>query len=202
VIFLLLDFAEERLVFQDPVHERPAGVHAAVGTEEDRREDSQGLGIALESAKGTHEPVQGPFAGVAEGRVPDVVREAGCLDEIGVDVVGRGEQRRGLIEPVAKAAPDLGDLNGVGQTGTVKVIFAAEKDLRFILEPAEGRGVNDAVTVHLKRTAVLALPRRRIALDAFAVEDVVKVVFHRTTLASPLPVEKQGLQGNRKSPSG
>ena len=82
----------------------------------------------------------------------------------------------------------------MSQASAVKVILAAEEDLRLILEPTKGRGVNDAVTIHLERAAILALPWRVISLDALAVEYVVKVVFHSSTLAPPSRVEKRGLQ--------
>jgi hypothetical protein len=135
--------------------------------------------------------MQRAFASMAKGRVAQIVTERDSFGKIFIETKGTGD-----------GAGNLADLQCVGQAIAEVPALMRKEHLGLVLQATEGGGMNDAVTVHLKRTAVLALPRRRIALDAFAVEDVVKVVFHRTTLASPLPVEKQGLQGNRKSPSG
>ncbi len=43
------------------------------------------MGVSLESAVGTHEVVERAFAGVAEGRVAEIVGEADGFDEIGID---------------------------------------------------------------------------------------------------------------------
>ena len=179
VIPLLGHLAEERLVFQDAVHEGAGRIHSPVGAEKDRREDAEGLGVALEPSVGLHEPVEGALTGVAEGRMPDVVGQADRLDQIRIDPVVGPEERRSAVEPVAEAPADLGDLDRVGQPGAVEVVFPAEKDLGLVLETAEGGRVDDAVAVDLEGAAVLARPRRLGSLEPFFVKLAVKLVHGR-----------------------
>ena len=79
------------------------------------------------------------LAGVAERRVPEVVRQAGGLDEVGV-----------AAERLAELAPDLADLDGVGQAGPREVVVPRVDDLGLGREPAQGRGVQDPGAVALE----------------------------------------------------
>lgn len=118
------------------------------------------------------------FSGVAKRWVPDVVGETGCLDEIRVDEIVRAKQVGGAIEPVADAATNLRDFDGVGQAGAVEIILATEENLRFVLEPTERRRVNDPIPIDLKRRAIIIGISRKISLDPFAIKLGVKLVFH------------------------
>lgn len=118
------------------------------------------------------------FSGVAKRRVPDVVGETGCLDEIRVDEIVRAKQVGGAIEPVADAATNLCDFDGVGQAGAVEIILPTEENLRFVLEPTERRRVNDPIPIDLKRRAIIIGISREISLDPFAIKLGVKLVFH------------------------
>jgi hypothetical protein len=62
-------------------------------------QDAQGLSVGLEAAAFPRQLVQRPLAVVPERRVPDVVREAGGVDQVGV-----------ATQLVGDAAADLGDL--------------------------------------------------------------------------------------------
>jgi hypothetical protein len=110
--------------------------------------------------------------------VPDVVGETGCLDEIRVDEIVRAKQVGGAIEPVADAATNLRDFDGVGQAGAVEIILATEENLRFVLEPTERRRVNDPIPIDLKRRAIIIGISRKISFDPFAIKLGVKLVFH------------------------
>ena len=97
------------------------------------------------------------FAEVAEGRVADVVREAGGGNDVadvgGVDVVPRQFgiffQQPGA-DAAAEAAPDAGDFKRVGKTGADVVVFFQREDLGFVFHAAEGSGEDEAVAVALE----------------------------------------------------
>ena len=82
------------------------------------REHAQGLGIALEAADAMSEPVELLLPVVAEGRVTEIVRKPGHLDDIGV-----------AAKCIAELAGDLRDLEGVGEAGAGKVGNPGEHDL-------------------------------------------------------------------------
>lgn len=181
VVFRIGEFAEEGFVLEGSVEEGAAWIHPRVLPAEDGfGEHAERLGIPFESAVGFHEAVQGTFSGVAERRVTEVVGEAGGFDEVGVDEMVRGEEGAGAFQFRADAAADLGDLDGVGQSGAVEVVFAGEEDLGFALEPAEGRCMDDAVAVDFEDGAVVAGPRGLGRILQFAVEVVVEAVFHES----------------------
>ena len=69
------------------------------------------------------------------------------------------------IERSRDGAGDLRDLDGVRQAGAKVVGVAAGEDLGLVLQPAESPGMDDAVTVALKRIAV-RVRRLRIAPSA------------------------------------
>src|SRR5690606_13204253 len=69
-------------------------------------EDAQRLCVALVAADAGRDLVQGRLAVVSEGRVADVVRQAGQVHQVGVAAQVAGD-----------AAADLGDLERVGQPG-------------------------------------------------------------------------------------
>src|SRR5260370_16114233 len=78
VTSLLATAPVQPLVFQDAIHEGPAGTHARalLRAAVDRAgENPQRLGVALETAMGLHHRVERPFARVAERRMPDVMGE-------------------------------------------------------------------------------------------------------------------------------
>ena len=93
------------------------------------------------------------LAGVAEGRVAEVVAEPDRLGQVLVEAERAGD-----------GAGDPAGLERVGEAGPVVVALGGDEDLGLVLEPAKGLGVDDAVAVALKRRpqrAVGLLDRRR-----------------------------------------
>jgi hypothetical protein len=102
--------------------------------------------------------VEGAFAGMAEGRVADVVNQGEGFDKVLVEAEGGGD-----------GAGDLGDFHGVGEAGAEVVGegggFALDicalsgggavgEDLRLAGQAAESAGMDDAGAVTLERGAV------------------------------------------------
>ena len=107
----------------------------AVGRERLRLEPGeqpQGLGVALEPADVGGGLVERRLAVVAERRVAEVVGEARRFDDVGV-----------AAEGVRELAPDLGDLERVGQPVADEVAARRPDDLRLGGQPAQGAGVHD-----------------------------------------------------------
>jgi len=108
----------------------------------------------LEAAGVVHEQVQFLLAGVAEGGVPQVVGQSHGLHQVDVQPQRRGDAPR-----------DLAHLEGVGEPRPVEVAFGDDEDLRLMLQPPEGGGVQDAVPVALEFGpvgigALMVAPRR------------------------------------------
>jgi hypothetical protein len=82
---------------------------------------------------------EGGLAGVAEGRVPQVVRQRDRLRQVLVQVQGPGYR-----------AGDLRHLQGMGQTRDEVVPHGSDEHLRLVLEPAERLAVDDPVAVALE----------------------------------------------------
>ena len=109
-----------------------------------------------------HLLVQHPLAGVAEGRVAEVVGERDGFGQI-------------LVEPqrAGDRAGHLADFERVGQPGAEMLALVAEEDLGLVLEAPEGGGMDDAVAVALEFRAGRAVglagkrrPRERAGSDA------------------------------------
>jgi len=99
--------------------------------------DAKGVQIVIEAAAvGAHQFVELSFAGVSEGRMPDVVHQSQRLDEFRVDAKGRGH-----------GAGNLRDLQRVGQPVAKMIGKAGAEDLGFCLEPSKRAGMDDAVAV-------------------------------------------------------
>ena len=89
-----------------------------------------------------HDFLQAAFSGMAERRVAEIVVEGDGFAEFFIEV-----------KAFAKRAGDLRDFNAVGQAGSVVFALMIGKDLRFAVQTAKSRGVNQSVTVALKRRA-------------------------------------------------
>ncbi len=109
-------------------------------------DDAEGVEVVVEAAAVALEAlVQGALAGVAEGRVADVVDEGEGLGEVFVEAERAGD-----------GAGDLGDLDGVGEAAAEVVGGAAGEDLGLAGEAAEGARLHDAFAVALKGGAEVA----------------------------------------------
>ena len=94
-------------------------------------------------AKAAHLAVQLVFAGVRERRMTDVVRQRQGFGEVFVETERRGH-----------GAGDLGHFDGVGEPVPKMIRDTRRKDLRLILQAAEGARMYDAVAIALELTAV------------------------------------------------
>ena len=86
--------------------------------------------------------IERAFAGVAEGRMAEIVGERQRLGQILVEPERAGER-----------AGDLRHLQRVGQAGAVMIALVIHEYLGFVLQPAERGGMDDAVAVAAKRAA-------------------------------------------------
>ena len=103
-------------------------------------DDAEGVEVVVEAATVAAEAfVECALAGVAEGRMADVVDEGEGLGEVFV----KAERRCG-------GACDLRDLDGVGEAAAEVVGGAAGEDLRLAGETAEGARLHDAFAVALE----------------------------------------------------
>jgi hypothetical protein len=84
------------------------------------------LRIAFEPADGIGESIQFIFPVVTEGRMAEIVGQAGDFDNVGVTPQGFSEFAR-----------DLRDLEGVGQSGSREIILAGDHHLGLRCEPPE-----------------------------------------------------------------
>ena len=89
-----------------------------------------------------HAGGQRALAGVAEGRVAQIMRERDGLGEVFVEREGTGE-----------GAGDLPHLDRVRQAGSKVIPVEGHEDLAFVGEPAEGGRMEHPVAVALKFAA-------------------------------------------------
>ena len=82
------------------------------------------------------------LAGVAEGRVAEVVAEPDRLGQVLVEAERAGDR-----------ASDPAGLQRVGQPGPVVIALGGDEDLGLVLEPPEGLAVDDPIAIALKRRA-------------------------------------------------
>jgi hypothetical protein len=104
-------------------------------------DDPQSVQVVVEAETVlTQSFIESFFAGVAEGRMADVVREGESFGELGVEAEGSGD-----------GAGDLGDFEGVGEPAAEviggELSGEAGEDLRFSGKAAEGASVEDSGSV-------------------------------------------------------
>jgi hypothetical protein len=100
-------------------------------------DNSQGVEIVIEAvAMLAHARVELPLAGVAEGRMADVMDEREGFSEVGVEFQGSGHGARNLrhFERVREPVPEM-----IGE--------ARRENLRFRFEAAKGAGMDHAVAI-------------------------------------------------------
>ena len=109
----------------------------------DEFDDAQALRVVVEAAAARHQAVQRFLARMPEGRVAEIVRQR---DSLGQVLVERERPRDGPAH--------RGDLDRVRKPGAQMVAGAVEENLRLVLQPPEGAGVDHAGAVALKVRAV------------------------------------------------
>src|SRR4051812_46688601 len=134
------------------------------------------LSVALEAAPFRHQLLQRPFAGMPKRRMAKIVRETTRLHEIAIEGKIIAQGAADCPEVVANRAADLRDFHGVGQAGTVEIVFAREKNLRLRLQLPKSMRVDDPVTIDLKCVAVIRLAR---CAEGLAIERVVEPILHQ-----------------------
>ena len=110
-------------------------------------DDAQRLGIVIEAAIGLHQAVELALAGMAEGRVAEVMGKGQGLGQVLIQAQRPGDRAR-----------DLRHLDRMGQPRPVMVALVIDEDLRLVLQPAEGRGMDDPVAVAREGRARRACP--------------------------------------------
>src|SRR5690606_249771 len=137
-----------RLVLHDALERLPGQVQAGEARVAllELRDDAQALAVVVEAAHVPRELVEGLLAGVAEGRVAEVVGQRDRLGQVLVEAQRAGD-----------AGGDLRHLQRVRQARAVVVALVVHEDLRLVLEAPERAGVQDAVPVLLEGRAVPAL---------------------------------------------
>src|SRR6266511_6283985 len=93
--------------------------------------------------------VEHGLAGVAEGRVAEVVAQPDRLGKVLVQA-----------ERARHVASDAARLQRVRQPGAVVVALGRDEDLGLVLQPPERLRVDDPVTIALKRRAVVGIRLR------------------------------------------
>jgi hypothetical protein len=111
---------------------------AAGGSFPPERDDTQALGIVVEAPVILHQKVERFLAGVAERRVAQVMGKGDRLRQILVQAEGPGD-----------GPANRGDLDRVGQAGTVMVSGPVEEDLGLAIKAAKGSAVDNAISVAL-----------------------------------------------------
>ena len=106
-------------------------------------DNTQRLLIVLESAEIAHQIVEHSLAGVPEGGVSQIMRQADRLGQAFVQA-----------ESLCDRSSNLCDLDAVSQAGSVVIVQAGGEDLRFAFEPAKGRAVDNAVAIALEVRAI------------------------------------------------
>ena len=104
-------------------------------------DDAQRVQVVVEEvAVFAHGAVERLLAGVAEGRMPDVVHQGKSLGEIDVQARGRPAMVREICATSMRVRQAIAKMIGV----------APREDLRLVFQPPEGARVNDAVAVALE----------------------------------------------------
>ena len=96
----------------------------------------QRMGIVVEAANVLGDGIQRLLAGMAEGRVAQIMRQRHGLGQVFIG----GKRAR-------QAARQLRHFQRMGQPGAVIIALMLHKDLGLVLEAAEGAGMDDAVAV-------------------------------------------------------
>ena len=106
------------------------------------RHDAQRLRVVVEAAVAAMS-VERVLAGVAEGRVAEIMRERQRLGEV-------------LVEPqrARQRAGDLRHLDRMREPRAVMVALVRHEDLRLVLEPPERGRMDDPVAVALESVRV------------------------------------------------
>ena len=108
-------------------------------------DDTQSVAVVVEAAMPGHAGVERVLAGMAEGRMAEIVAKRDRFRQVVVEPQGPGERAR-----------DLRHLDRVGEAGAEMVALVIDEHLGLVGEPAEGGRMDDPVAIALEFR-----PRRR-----------------------------------------
>ncbi len=139
-------------MLRDAVPDFPGEIESAAVALE-HVHDPQALFVVIEAAR--HQFVEHAFSGMAKRRVAEIVAKRDGLGELLVQAQNLGN-----------SAGDLRHLEGVREPRPIVVTGGREEDLRLVLEPAKGLGVDDAIPIALERRANAVLGLGTLAAPA------------------------------------
>ncbi len=97
---------------------------------------AQRLGVVVEAARIFERRIERAFAGMAEGRMAEIMGKRQPLGQVLVGAEVAGER-----------AGDLRHFERMGEARTVVIAFVIDEDLGLVVEPAERRRVQDAIAI-------------------------------------------------------
>lgn len=108
--------------------------------------------------------IQLRFSNVPERRMSEVMYERGGLDDVRTQS-SPGISGRWLFpeELLGKSAPDLGDLQRVGQAVMEQVALGSANHLRHPRQTSQGVRIEDAIAIAFERGPLLEFLRIRLA---------------------------------------
>jgi hypothetical protein len=118
-----------------------------------QRHHAQSLGVVVETAVAIEAFIEGAFAGMAERRMAEIVRQRQRLGEVFLEA-----------EPPRQRPGDLRYLERMRQPGPVMIALVEHEYLGLVLEAAERGGMDHPVAVAAERAAALA--RRLVELPS------------------------------------
>ena len=101
-----------------------------------------GMGVVIEAAGGRHRRLKRVLAGMAEGRMADIVGEAERLGQILVEA-----------ERTRHRPPDLRDFEAVGEANPDMIAAGRDEDLGLVPQAPERHRMDDPVAVALEGVA-------------------------------------------------
>jgi hypothetical protein len=150
---------ERAVVLDQPFERLPRQVEAVEGGIAALQigDDAQAVRIVVETADAAQSLLQRALAGMAEGRVAEIVRQRQRLGEVLVEPERAGER-----------AGDLGDLQRMGQPRAVMIALVKHEDLRLVRQAPESGRMDDAVAIAAEGVAGRARPFRPQPAPAMA----------------------------------
>ena len=99
-------------------------------------DNAQRLGVVIEAPLARHTGIERALAGMAEGRMAEIVRERERLCQV---LIKRKHPRHG--------AGDLRHFEAVGEACAVMIALVIDEDLRLVGQPPERGRMQDAIPV-------------------------------------------------------
>ena len=98
----------------------------------------EALRVSFKASILLHQVMQGPFAGMTEWGMADIMCQADSLHQIRIDEKIVVQKRGRLFQERTDRAPDLSDFERMSQPRPVKVELARKKNLSLGLQSTKG----------------------------------------------------------------